>query len=786
MRVLVTGGAGFIGSHLCDRLLAEGHEVIAMDNLVTGSTDNIAHLAGHPRFRFIFHDVTNYIYIDGPLDAILHLASLPSPVDYLEKPIQTLKVGALGTHKTLGLAVAKGARYLLASTSEVYGDPKVHPQPETYWGNVNPVGPRGVYDESKRFAEAMTMAYHRAHGVDTRIARIFNTYGPRMRLDDGRVVPNFVKQALLGEPLTVYDDGSRTRSFCVHADEYIPVIGPDGVLEIHRLGDWADKVLEESCRGLKLNGYMTVCLDSESRRVKLGRLSHISRRRSRERMLEITLRWGKQCLRVTEKHPLLVWQKGKWVQKEARELVVGDELPVALAFPKPHREVVSLNLIREFMTNLSSNMSARIFVRNISKTLETLCNKTGLSFAQLHARLQLHTSYDQIIGRESISLPDFVRLMEFAGLEGPSPELTLGFEGGHFELPAEFQLMPGFMRLLGYFVADGNYNTSRELGLVFTNEDERILSDIRNILTKLGVHYTESICSSGIPQITVTSKMLHLLFRDVFRIDGKEKGLPKYLYNMPLPLISEFLKAYLSGDGWVVDDKEHSSFRVGLTSFSPRLLREMAFLFTMLGMPGAMTKTRFSIGGREMIERFAKLVSFIQEERNEAISDYLRRVHTRGAGNRLLRRQQGEVALNRVVSIREIKSSEFVYDLQVEPDHSFALCTNGAILVHNCYISDMVDGLYRLLLSDEVYPVNLGNPREITILELAHKVLEISGSSSKITFVTPTDERTRDDPQTRQPDISKARRLLGWEPKVSLEEGLHLTIEWFRQRIQSG
>ena len=214
MRILITGGAGFIGSHLCDRLLAEGHQVIAMDNLSTGSVDNIAHLAGHDDFLFIKHDVTNYIYLEGKLDVVLHLASLPSPVDYLEKPIQTLKVGALGTHKALGLAMEKGARFLLASTSEVYGDPLVHPQPEDYWGNVNPVGPRGVYDESKRFAEALTMAYHRAHGVETRIARIFNTFGPRMRLDDGRVVPNFVKQALLGEPLTVYDDGSRTRSFC--------------------------------------------------------------------------------------------------------------------------------------------------------------------------------------------------------------------------------------------------------------------------------------------------------------------------------------------------------------------------------------------------------------------------------------------------------------------------------------------------------------------------------------------------------------------------------------------
>ena len=218
MRVLITGGAGFIGSHLCDLFLSRGHEVIALDNLVTGSTKNFEQLAGNDRFKFIKHDVTKYIYLEGHLDAVLHLASLPSPVDYLEKPIQTLKVGALGTHKALGLAKSKGSRFLLASTSEVYGDPLIHPQPEEYWGNVNPVGPRGVYDESKRFAEALTMAYHRYHGVDTRIARIFNTYGPRMRLDDGRVVPNFIRQSLRGEPLTVYDDGSRTRSFCYYSD----------------------------------------------------------------------------------------------------------------------------------------------------------------------------------------------------------------------------------------------------------------------------------------------------------------------------------------------------------------------------------------------------------------------------------------------------------------------------------------------------------------------------------------------------------------------------------------
>ena len=218
MRVLITGAAGFLGSHLTDHFLADGHEVVGVDNLVTGSTDNIAHLAGNPKFQFIRHDVTNYIFVEGPLHGVLHFASPASPVDYLELPIQTLKVGSLGTHKALGLAKAKGARFFLASTSEVYGDPQVHPQPESYWGHVNPVGPRGVYDEAKRFAEAMTMAYHRHHGVDTRIVRIFNTYGPRMRARDGRVVSNFVVQALKGEPLTIYGDGSQTRSFCYVSD----------------------------------------------------------------------------------------------------------------------------------------------------------------------------------------------------------------------------------------------------------------------------------------------------------------------------------------------------------------------------------------------------------------------------------------------------------------------------------------------------------------------------------------------------------------------------------------
>jgi dTDP-glucose 4,6-dehydratase len=253
-RVLITGGAGFLGSHLCERFLGEDYEVICMDNLLTGDLANVEHLFREPRFHFEKHDVTEYMHVGGQLDAILHFASPASPIDYLELPIQTLKVGSLGTHKVLGLARAKGSRFLLASTSECYGDPQVHPQPESYWGNVNPVGPRGVYDEAKRFAEAMTMGYHRYHGIPTRIIRIFNTYGPRMRLNDGRALPAFMSQALEGRPITVFGDGSQTRSFCyvddlvegiwrlLHSDEVEPTnIGNPAEMTIL---DFARKIVE--------------------------------------------------------------------------------------------------------------------------------------------------------------------------------------------------------------------------------------------------------------------------------------------------------------------------------------------------------------------------------------------------------------------------------------------------------------------------------------------------------------------------------------------------------------
>ncbi len=253
---VVTGGAGFLGSHLCDRLLKEGLKVICVDNLITGNINNINHLAGNDEFSFVKHDITNYIFLPGKVDYILHFASPASPIDYLKLPIQTLKVGSLGTHKALGLAKEKNARFLLASTSEVYGDPAIHPQPESYWGNVNPIGPRGVYDEAKRFAEAITMAYNRYHNLDTRIVRIFNTFGPRMRLDDGRALPAFVGQALKGEDITVFGDGSQTRSFC-----------------------YVDDLVE---------GIFRLLMSSEVEPVNIGNPEEISIKRFAEEVIEIT------------------------------------------------------------------------------------------------------------------------------------------------------------------------------------------------------------------------------------------------------------------------------------------------------------------------------------------------------------------------------------------------------------------------------------------------------------------------------------------------------------------
>lgn len=783
-RSLVTGGAGFLGSHLCDRLIAEGHEVICMDNLLTGRPDNVRHLSEHPRFTFINGDVTKPIEIDGPLDTILHFASPASPKDYLKYPIHTLKVGALGSYHALGLAKAKRAVFLLASSSEVYGDPEVTPQPESYWGHVNPTGPRSVYDESKRYAEAITMAYHHTHGIDTRIVRIFNCFGERMRLDDGRALPTFITQGLRGEPITVYGDGSQTRSFCIHADELVPIIDPEGILHLRPIGEWVEELLPKEASFGNPERYAVFSLAPETGRAVVGRIRHLHCRPLDRRMLKIRLRWGGQWIRVTEDHKFLVWENNQennhWIEKSASELQPGDRLPTALALPELPDQITHLDLIERFSLDIPFDDQATIFVRGegIRSLIQTAKERLEDSFAQLHANLGLQSHYNHIVNRDSLSLPDYLKLSRAADFV-PSPEtLRLGVGGGRSELPARLPLTPEFLRLLGYFVAEGSYN--QEYHLVFTNRDIRILNDLKRILEDLGLHFTEYTRPNGTSQITIGSKLLRLLFEHVLGMKAGEKCLPHYLYNLPRPLIAEFLKAYLSGDGWVTFDSAASSLRIGCTAYSPRLLQEIAFLFTLLGIPGTLSRTRFSISGQELVKRFTELISFVQEEANEKITTYLTQIRWKGGGSRLLKRRWRDVALNPVLEVQEIPGSTYVYDLQIDPHPTVLLASAGGVFVHNCYISDMIDGIYRLLVSDVNEPVNLGNPEEVTILEFAREIQELTGGRSKIVF-EPLPEN---DPMVRHPDISKAEQLLGWKPRVSRREGLRRVLPYFEAALR--
>ena len=783
MRILLTGGAGFIGSHLCDFLIKQGHGVICMDSLVTGKKENIQHLLDNPEFEFIKHDVSNFIDVKGEIDYVLHFASPASPIDYLKYPIKTLKVGSLGTHNALGVAKEHKAKFLLASTSEIYGDPLVNPQPESYWGNVNCIGPRGVYDEAKRFAEAITLAYHRSHGIDTKIARIFNTYGPSMRSHDGRAIPNFIDQALKGEPLTVYGDGSQTRSFCIHPHECIAIINSNtGVFEVRRIEGVYKELSHQSynLNGIdiiKLEAYSTYALNLETKQIVIEPMLYLTRRKSAEEMLEMRLRYGGQIFRVTSEHSLLVWQNGFFVEKKAKDVVVGDNLPSAVSIPKPAKTLSRLNLLKEFIENVPSEEISNVFVKKTEECIEFAKNKLGNSYHKIHSMSEFRTHYDHVVNRKTIWIDDFVKLMVKADFHKDIlGKLYLGVKGGRHDLPVDFEISPRFMRLLGYFVAEGNYNTSRELAIVFTNNDKRILDDIKESLDELGISCTESICSSGTPQITVGSRLLYLLFRDVFKIGIKRKCLPRYIYNLPYPLISEFLKGYFSGDGWISNIPQKSSFRIGLTSVSSQLLKEINILLTMLGIPCTLKKTQLHIGGYDIINRFSQLITFVQDEKNRMIYDYLQNVKHKGGGNRLFKNKRGDISLNRVVKIRKIPSAEYVYDLQV-PNNNFMLCDNSTVFVHNCYITDLIDGIYKLMNSGLNEPVNLGNPNEMTVLDLAENIIRLTGSKSKIEH----EPLPVNDPKVRRPDITKAKAELIWQPKVGLEEGLKKTIEWFRQ-----
>ena len=786
MRILITGGAGFIGSHLCDRLVGEGHEVIAMDNLVTGSMDNIAHLLKNERFSFVRHDVTRYIAVEGPLDAVLHLASLPSPVDYLEKPIQTLKVGALGTHNALGLALAKKAVFLLASTSEVYGDPQVHPQPETYWGNVNPVGPRGVYDESKRFAEALTMAYHRAHGIPTRIARIFNS-------------------VLADEILCFYNDD------VLHleaAEHYVASIKAESLIRPHRL--------------------LTPAFDPATGQVSLREVSALIEMDTHQKdAFEVRTRYGR-AIRVTGDHSLFKRGKdGRPVPTSVRDLQVGEHIAILGRLPAVEKDVTIINLGQTLIERAETpetlwqtalvSPSLRSLVEEHRPEIERILLESGRFSDSRLPRNSVGCTVRKYIRTGLLPLYVIACWQKRKPFPWPADGKLQPYRGRGTPIPNWIHVTDDLLWLLGFYLAEGCCYSHRGTHFISFCSDNTYLDRAqaileRDLLARTG--RTGPRTARG-PTLYAHSRLLTTLFQEVFGLKGKsaQRRIPYWILQLPLSRAKHFLEGYRQGDG------THSGQLVGnelaFNTASRHLATDLTYLLLRFGLVASVGQYESTCKARYGVRNFPFYRVTVCAVDNFDILSW-----DRGVNQTLNAARWGDVVWAMVTEIRPVRCTEKAYDFVVPGAENF---TAGlGIFAHNtygprmrlddgrvvpnfirqallgqpltvyddgsrtrsfCYIDDMVEGLVRLLRSDYCGPVNLGNPQEMTILEFARKVLEATGSSSPIQFIVPKDERTRDDPNVRQPDITLARRLLGWEPQISLEEGLRRTIPWFREKL---
>jgi UDP-glucuronate decarboxylase len=768
MRVLVTGGAGFIGSHLCEFLLAQGAEVVCMDNLLTGSTDNIAHLRD-PRFLFVKHDVTNYIVLDGPLDYVLHFASPASPIDYLELPIQTLKVGALGTHKALGLAKARGARFLLASTSEVYGDPLVHPQREDYWGNVNPVGPRGVYDEAKRFAEAMTMAYHRVHRLDTRVVRIFNS------------IP--------GDEFTVVFDNDRM------------YFGP--------IEDWVNTIETHGIEGRKI---LVPAFDPVTCRMTLKPVSAVIKHPCQSDIYEVTTRYGRR-IRVTEDHSL--FRQGADGQPEpipVSRLRIGDYVAIPSILPAIEQDVAEIRLGEHLLTTRDDRAlwnyavvspSLAPVVQQHRPSIHAILEQSGRIQAR---RLRNGLGCASRKYQRASFLP--LALVKRLGLELPRDGRIRMISGARGSLPGTIRVTDELLWLLGFFLAEGcAYRKGKANFLAFCS-DQRYLDRAASILEQqLGMHVVRQRATTGRgPAIYAHSALLHTLFDEVFQVLRPE--IPPWILQLPLSRLKWFLEGYREGDG------THSGKKVGqelcFDTVSERRAKDLALILLRFGIVASFGRYETTFKRKYGERRFPFYRLTVCK-----VSDFDILTWDGGVTQTLNARRQADLVWAQVSSVSKSLATPYVYDFSVPEAENFfggiGVCchntygprmrlTDGraiptfirqalageALTVYGngsqtrsfTYIDDLVKGIWKLMQAPVSDPVNLGNPREMTLLELAKQVLRLSGSRSEIVFgPLPTD-----DPKVRQPDIGRAQRLLGWKPTVDVEEGLRLTIEWYRAR----
>jgi nucleoside-diphosphate-sugar epimerase len=777
MRILITGGAGFIGSHMTDRLIAEGHRVVAMDNLVTGDLANIAHHRSNPNFEFIHHDVSNHIHVRGDLDWVLHFASPASPIDYLQLPIQTLKVGALGTHNTLGLAKAKGAKFLLTSTSEVYGDPLVHPQQEDYWGNVNCIGPRGVYDEAKRFAEAVTMAYHRVHKLDVRIVRIFNSI-----LADETVVL-FNDETAHIEPIGDYSDSIDSSPLIVPRRIYVPSFNPKTFRMELRLAN--------------------------------ALIKHSS---AHNDAFLIKTRYGRQ-VRVTGDHS--VFRRNKHGEPEAvpvRELKEGDYLAIPAYLPVAEQDLESINIAEHLIQHTSGEeLWEYVLVSDelrplIEEQREFIIEKIAESgrFSAHRGRRAAYIAWWKF--RRDGILPLFVvsALMRRGPWRWPDDAWLRPYKnGGGTAVRNRVKVTDDMLWMLGLYVAEGcSVSKEGDYRLLLSSDQAFVARATQVLASHFGVEprYKAPEPQRG-PGLYVDSRLLLYAFDRIFRVVAKshEQRVPAWIMQLPLTRVKHFLEGYREGDGTHTNYQEKRE--LAFNTVSEGLATDLTYLLMRFGIVASVGHYESSFS-RYPGRRYPFHRVTVCEVSNFDILTW-----DQGVTQQLNAARLGDLVWAKIRSIDPIEPTPYVYDFVVEGFENF-VAGNG-VACHNTYgprnrvndgrvvptfinqalrgepltvfgegsqtrsfqyVDDLVEGIRRLMDAQFNKPVNIGNPNEMTILEFAKLILRLTGSRSEVEYrPLPVD-----DPKTRRPDITRAKEVLGWEPRVPVEEGLKKTIEWYR------
>jgi nucleoside-diphosphate-sugar epimerase len=789
---LVTGGAGFLGSHLCDHLLGKGHRVICVDNLETGSLNNIAHIRNGD-FRFEMCDITSHYEIDEAVDFVYHMASPASPIDYARLPLHTLKVGAYGTHNTLGLAKKNRARFLLASTSEVYGDPLVHPQPETYWGNVNPIGPRGVYDEAKRYAEALTMAYLRQQGVDTCIARIFNS--------------------ILADEQVLYDDGRELRRESVEElAGRLALLSSSAAYALplpHTASSPFDHQPSEA-REYPLWGFAVPAFDSASRLTAAEATSLIAHPTS-QRCFEVRTRYGRS-IRVTGDHSVFV--EGAGDHPEARpveELDVGDRIAVARRVEVPERDRTEVSMLDVWAFHEEDPWDLLVEAAGLGE----------LAWKRRHELFGLLVSERPNAGPNwrngawtkliRMRQTDRVPLAVMRRLGQPVPSgasVRRRVAGRSRSLPERIALSDAFLWLLGLMVAEGCVQERGKTALLTISCEEALLDRAQRIIQSLlSLHVVRTPPSplrSG--SLVVHSKLL-LRLLDFLGFDDNRKRIPGWVLGLPLSRLKWFLEGYREGDGVHSRKKLAEAKRHEFSTVYDELKDDLVVAFARFGLVPSVGRYDSTIRHKTGDRRYPFWRLTLCD-----VSPWSPLEWDAGVEQRLNARTTGDLVWAAVKEIEEVEATPLVYDFSVPGLENFWAGTG--VMAHNtygprmrphdgravptfmrqavadkpitvfgdgsqtrsfCYAEDLIRGLVALQESGVHEPVNIGNPGEMTLLEMAELVVELTGSRSEIVF----EALPVDDPQVRQPDIARARDLLGWEPEVELRDGLARTIDYY-------